>query len=103
MSWWLIALLAWLAPGVLVSLALLWTAWLHPALRGSRPAIAETDVSAPSVIVAAEPAAELCEPEHVFIAVPALAGVARESDVAADLQALPSLAARCSPAVALEV
>jgi hypothetical protein len=72
LSWWLIALLAWLAPGVLVSLALLWTAWLQPALRGSRGALMETGASAESVTVAAEPAAELPQPEDLFVPVPVL-------------------------------
>ena len=36
MSWLLILVAAWLAPGLLVGLALLWTAWLGPTLRGER-------------------------------------------------------------------
>lgn len=33
MTWWMIVLLAWLAPGMLVSLALLWCGWLKPMLQ----------------------------------------------------------------------
>ena len=44
MSWWLIALLAWLAPGVVVSLALLWTAWLVPMVSRKPRAAAAADV-----------------------------------------------------------
>jgi len=102
LSWWLIAVLAWLAPGVLVSLALLCTAWLQPALRGMLARRARPSGPAESAPPVADPPAELPQPEGAFIAVPALAGMARESDPAADLQCLPNLAGRCSPGVALE-
>ena len=44
MSWVLIVLAAWLAPGVLVGLALLWVGWLGPMVRGERRYAGETSL-----------------------------------------------------------
>jgi len=53
LSWALILFAAWLAPGVLVGLALLWTAWLRPMLRGERrdaDALPKHDAAAQPVV-----------------------------------------------------
>jgi len=42
LSWVLIVLAAWLAPGVLVGLALLWVGWLSPMVRGEQRYAGET-------------------------------------------------------------